>query len=318
MVDTTKPEIVQLLRRINEGATNSQTPLGEVLRLCFRLGRLLNNKELSDWAKAEAGGYKSTDDLPDYRIFETEVLGTFSGPFGSGIKNAPIPKFFIEEEHRDILFKVHMTQSVGELERLAVGRPDTNSLTISWPGDVVMYYQRKSIYQGYVLVDADQIMTTTLIAGLLEIIRARVLEFVLAIEEELGIDAMNYDNKTPVEAPSQERINQVFNTTIHGGSNFALGNAGITNQHATHVQPGDLQGLKEKLAQLGVTEELLNDLDTALDKDADSDKQPGPHVQGWFGKMMIKAGKGTLQLVSATATSVAIGEVRRFLGLPPA
>ena len=77
MADTMKPEIVQLLRRINEGATNSQTPLGEVLRLCLRLGRLLNNKELSDWAKAEAGGYESIDGLPDYRMFETEVRGTF-------------------------------------------------------------------------------------------------------------------------------------------------------------------------------------------------------------------------------------------------
>ncbi len=33
MADTMKPEIVQLLRRINEGATDIQTPLGEVLRL---------------------------------------------------------------------------------------------------------------------------------------------------------------------------------------------------------------------------------------------------------------------------------------------
>lgn len=53
-------------------------------------------------------------------------------------------------------------------------------------------------------------------------------------------------------------------TTIHGGTNSALGSTGTTNQHVTHVQPGDLQESKEKLAQLGVTEELLNDLDTAL------------------------------------------------------
>src|SRR2546428_5275653 len=103
MVDTTKPEIVQLLRRINEGATNSQTPLGEVLRLCLRLGKLLNNRELSNWAKAEAGGYESSNNLPDYRIFETGALGTFSGAYGSGIDNAPIPKFHIEKEHWDML-----------------------------------------------------------------------------------------------------------------------------------------------------------------------------------------------------------------------
>ena len=128
---------------------------------------------------------------------------------------------------------------------------------------------------------------------------------------------LSTEGNLPIETPSQEKINQVFNTTIHGGTSIALGNTGTTNQRATYVQPGDLQGLKAKLAQLGVTDELITDLDTALDKDADSDEQPGPHVQGWFGKLMIKAGRGTLQLVSATATTVVMAEVRRFLGLPP-
>ena len=318
MIDTTKPEIVQLLRRINEGATNSQTPLGEVMRLCLRLGSMLNDQELSDWAKAEARGYSSKDNLPDYRIFETEVRGTFSGPFGSGIDNTLIPQFLIEENHRDMLFTIYMNQAVGELERLAIGRPDSNSIIISWPGDIILYYQRKTFYEGYVLVAAWKVMTTTLVAGVLETIRARVLEFVLVIEKEFGIDVMNYDDKKPLEALGQEKVTQTFHMTILGGTNIAVGNPGTTNQHATHVQPGDLQGLKEKLAQQGVTAELLDDLDTALDKDADSQEQPGPHVQGWLSRVMIKAGQGTLQLVTATATTVVMAEVRRFLGLPPA
>src|SRR2546428_10977810 len=142
MTAITKPEIVQLLHRINEGATNSQTPLGEVLRLCLRLGSLLNNKELSNWAKAEAGGYESIDSLPDYRIFNAGVRGTFFGPFGSSLKNVPIPRAVIEEEHRDTLFKVYMMQPVGELEQLAIGRKDTNEVTVPWSGDILLYYQK--------------------------------------------------------------------------------------------------------------------------------------------------------------------------------
>ena len=210
-----------------------------------------------------------------------------------------------------------MTQPVGELEQLCRST-DTNNLNIHWTGNTVLYYQQQELYQGLALNDAWKVMTTATIAGILDVIRTRVLEFVLVIEKELGIDAMNDDNKTPLETLGQEQVTQTFNMTIMGGSNVAVGNVGPTNQHATHVQPGDLQGLKEKLAQLGVTEELINDLDTALDKDADSQEQPGPRVQGWLSKVMIKAGKGTLQLVSATATTVVIAEVRRFLGLPPA
>ena len=317
MAHTTKPEIVQLLRRINEGATNSQTPLGEVLRLCLRLGTLLQHKELSDWAKAEAGGYESAASLPDYRIFEAEVRGTFSGPYGTGIDNAVIPRVYVEENHRNSLFKVYIMQSVGELEQLAAKRGDTNSITIPWSGDAIMHYQRKTLYEGQVLVAARKVITTTLIAGILEVIRIRVLEFVLMIEGVLGIDMMNDDIKTPLESPPQDRLNQIFNTTIHGGDNIALGNTGTTNQYATHVQPGDLKGLKEKLAEQGVTVELLNELDTALSKDADSEEQPGSHVQGWLTRFMIKAGKGTLQLASASATTIVMTELRRFLGLPP-
>jgi hypothetical protein len=171
----------------------------------LRLGSLLNNKELSDWAKSEAGGYESRDSLPDYRIVDTDVRGTFSGSYGSGLDNAPIPKFFIEEEHRDMLFKVYMMQSVGELERLVSGSTDTNSITIPWAGDVILRYQQKAIYRDCILVAAWKVMTATHIAGVLEVIRTRVLEFVLVIEKELGIDMMNDDSKTPVETPSQTK-----------------------------------------------------------------------------------------------------------------
>jgi hypothetical protein len=214
-----------------------------------------------------------------------------------------IPQAIVEEAHRDTLFTVYIMQPVGELERLATGCEDTSSITIPWSGNTILYYQQKEMYQGYALNAAWKVMTTATIAGILEVIRARVLEFVLVIEKELGIDAMNYDDKKPLEALGQEKVAQTFNTTIMGGTNIALGNPGTTNQHVTHVQPGDLQGLREKLAQQGVTAELLDDLDTALDKDADSQEQPGPHVQGWFGRMMIKAGQGTLQLVSACWSS---------------
>src|SRR5260370_42379844 len=95
MADTTKPEIVQLIRRINEGATNSQTPLGEELRLCLRLGKLLNNRELSNWAKAEAGGYESRNNLPASRIFETGALGRVSRSYRRGREHAPTPKYHI-------------------------------------------------------------------------------------------------------------------------------------------------------------------------------------------------------------------------------
>src|ERR1700694_1499287 len=151
MASTTKSEIVHLFSRINEGATSSQASLSEVLRLCMRLGRLLDNKELSDWARAEAGGYDSINSLPDYRVFKTEVRGTFSGPAGSGLNNISIPRAAVDEAHQDSLFTVYMTQPVGELEQLAIGLTDSNSISIPWSGNIIWYYQQREIYSGYAL-----------------------------------------------------------------------------------------------------------------------------------------------------------------------
>ena len=319
MTDSAKntPETIDLLRRINEGTTSSDTPLSEVLRLCMRLGHVLGNQELSAWAKAEASGYTSVDDLPAYRIFETGVQGTFFGPFGSGIKNAPIPQAVVEAEHRDTLFKLHVMQPVGELEEMVGTGKGSKALTVHWSGDAILYYQQKEIYVGYSLASAWRTISTASVAGVLEVIRARVLEFVLAIEQELGVDLASYDKKTPLETPSQDRLTQIFNTTIQGGDNIALGNSGATTQQAVHVRPGDLEGLKEQLAKLGITSELITDLDEAVAKDADDQKQSGQYTQHWLSRVMAMVGRGTLQLASTAASTVVVAEVRRFLGLPP-
>lgn len=312
-----KQEVVALLKRIGEGATSSQVSLSEVLRLCMRLARVLNNNELNTWAVAEASGYKDRSILPDYRIFETNVYGTFSGQFGKRMDNAPIPRIVIDKDHHSALFTIYLTQPVGELERLARSGGQDDALSIAWSGDTIAYYQQRSIYQGYVLVAAAKVTSTGAIGGTLEVIRTRVLEFVLAIENELGVDVMTGDDKSSVEAPRQERITQIFNTTIQGGENVTLGSSGTINQQVVHVQPGDLLGLKQQLEKLGITPELVSELETALDKDQQSAAQPGPATQGWLGRVMIMVGKGTLKLASTAATTVITAEVRRFLGLPP-
>ena len=132
-------EVIDLLRRINEGATSDKTPLSEILRLCMRLGKQLENEELVKWARSEATGYDEWKSLPDYRVLDTEVRGDFYGPFGSGLKNAGIPTAVIDKEHRDNLFKAHMMQPVAELEKLANAQNDNGTLRSSWSADAVAY-----------------------------------------------------------------------------------------------------------------------------------------------------------------------------------
>ena len=80
-----------LLEEIQNAAVDASIDLRTLLRKCKVLAARLGNGPLEEWLVWESNGYPENADVPDYRIWPLEVKGHFSGPFGSGIKNAPIP-----------------------------------------------------------------------------------------------------------------------------------------------------------------------------------------------------------------------------------
>ena len=59
-----------------------------------KIGHLANrlcSDVLEQWVGYEAEGYPAEVDVPEYRTIEISYKGHFSRPFGSGLKNAPIP-----------------------------------------------------------------------------------------------------------------------------------------------------------------------------------------------------------------------------------
>ena len=306
-------EVSELLKKIKDGATSSTNSLSEVLRLCLRLGKQLGNDQLSSWALAELNGYKDTKGLPDYRVQGTQVLGHFSGPFRSGLRNAQIPRMSIDEEHRDALFTNYLMDPVAELEELTSGDKG-QSLRSPWSADVIAYYQRKQIYENMVLNAAWREMSKSSLTGALDTIRTRVLEFALSIEEELHIKSKKKDKETETKLPTEERLAQIVHNTIYGG-NVAIGNIGDTTQQSITVQPGDFASLKKYLKELGMTDALLGELDNALEKDEKSKAQPGPAISSWLSRVMIMIGRGTLSVASNAAGSLVATAIMQYLGV---
>lgn len=310
-------EVIHLLREINKGATDESTSLGNLLRLCMRLGKQLDNSELIEWARSETTGYENEHTLPDYRVLDTEVMGNFHGPFGSGIRNTGIPMHLTEKQHHDRLFKAHMMQPVAELEALANASNDSGTLKSNWSADTVAYYQQKEFYtNNMVLSAAWRVLTQYSLEGILDTIRTRVLDFVLQIEMELGVNSALPATQQEVEAPNSGKLTQIVANTIYGGNiNLAVGNSGTTHQTSMNVQAGDLSSLKEYLKGLGLEDEAIGDLDRALELDAAESSQPGPATQGWLGRVMIMLGRGTLSVGSNAVGSLIAEAVMRFLGI---
>jgi AbiTii len=306
-------EIINLLEKIKEGATGNTTPISELLRLCLRLAKQLNNEKLASWALSELNGYKSKNEIPDYRVLGARVLGHFFGPFGSSLKNASIPSYIVEKEHIDFLFNSKLTDPVAELENLASG-DSSQPLESHWPADIVAYYQRKQIYKGVTLADAWRSLSKPSLRGVLDTIRTRILEFALNIEDELGIKKGDMKTEVEVDSSTTDKVTQIFNSTINGG-NVSMGNLGPTDQRSVMIHPGDLSGLKHFLKEQGVTDELLVELDQALEKDSESVSQPGPATSSWLSRVMFMIHRGGLSVASNSAGSLIASAIMQYLGM---
>lgn len=305
-------EIKELINRIRDSSISTSTPLGEVLRLCMRLGKLLGNENLVNWARMEVSGYTKAEDLPDYRKMPSESSGDFYGPFGSGIKNAHIPNSIIEKGHREVLCNVYMFEPVTELEDLATyKRSEGNILKLPWSGNMIAYYQRKEIYQnGMVLASAWRITTQQKLIGILEIIRTRVLDFILEIEDELGLGNISAKPTSKTISSKPEKIQQIFNNKIYGG-NIMIGNTRNITQQTININQGDIESLKNYLKELGVKKNNINELEEAIKKDETERQRPGPAVKSW----LKKAGEFGTSIVSNTLGQLLASAVAKYYGI---
>src|SRR5258706_7481712 len=66
---------MSLLREIQDAATDQSTNTATLLRKCKILAVRLGNEEFKQWIDNELNGYKTIEELPEYRIIETGSYG---------------------------------------------------------------------------------------------------------------------------------------------------------------------------------------------------------------------------------------------------
>ena len=87
---------MSLLHQIQESIVQEGSDLGSILLKLRLLASRLGSNLLEEWVKRESEGYPKEIEVPPYRIVPASYRGTFSGPFGSGINNAPIPTYLVK------------------------------------------------------------------------------------------------------------------------------------------------------------------------------------------------------------------------------
>lgn len=251
-----------LLRDIQNSVTDANEPIASLLRKCKILAVRLGNSNLKNWVECELNGYHSTQDLPRYRVYRVECKGNFVGAFGSTMKNANIPTSAVPEKVREQLFTAYLAQPISAIESL-IQESSGGTVQEPWPSDVTAILGQ-TIYQEMNCLQAWKVIPVNVLVGSLDIIRNKVLDFVLEIEIENPDAGDALINSTPVP---EEKVNQIFNTHISGSvQNVSTGGKNVTQNVKIESNPEVFEKLIDALVSANVNTKVTKDLTETVEE----------------------------------------------------
>jgi hypothetical protein len=245
---------MNLLTEIEKAATDSNIPLPDLLRRCKALAARLKHSDLANWIANELNGYADDAALPPYRVLRTiQAFGDFEGPFGMERRNAPLPISLLDARLRSQVDHQNLRNPIAELQAIVTSGP---TLAMRWAPDVVGNVGNKfPTYENMFLVDAWSSIPTSFVSGILDTVRTRVLDFVLAIQAE-NPDAGNCPPNAPPPIPAST-VTQHFNTTIIGGQAIvgtmgpsSIGDGNVASGERRQAAGIDDETVKSILAEL--------------------------------------------------------------------
>ena len=299
-----------LVAQLQKGVLDSSVPISDILRKAKVLAHLLKSEELKSWVDAELKGYASADDLPAYRKFSPVNLGTFVG-FNKVVRNVPFPVALLPDDIREF-GAMEFRHGVGEIEASAV-QAENENLRVQWPPEVVILAREHvPMSDGSVLVEAWKPFSKSQFVGILAQIRNHLLDFLLELQQ---INPEVLESEEAIRAVSREKVQTVVQTIIHGGQNIVATGTDFTQKATQNVAVGNTQSLIDHLRSIGLDNDSLAELETAIKQDGGRQQnQFGKSVKSWIGKMTAKAVDGTWKVALSTAPVLLKEALSRYYG----
>jgi len=300
-----------LIEEIQKEAVDSKSDLGTLLRKCKLLAARLGSSPLEDWLLWKSNGYPDSVDVPSYRIWSLELRGHFAGPFGSGIRNAPIPWMCLPEKTRHAYKNYRCRQSITSIEEI-LKKTNKGILHVS-TGDLAVALGT-NVYESQNCIQAWAECGVSNLIEVLNTVRNRILDFALAVWKEAPTAGEGNWRISPDIEPA--RVTQIFNTTVYGGAANLLGTAN-ESVIAFNIGVKDFTSLERILRENGIQDGDLTEIHTSLEAEPKptSDKEFGPRVSYWISKMMEKAANGTWAIGLGTAGNLLARAIAKYYGL---
>lgn len=299
-----------LIEEIQKDAVDSKSDLGALLRKCKVLAARLGSRSLEDWLLWESNSYPQDIAVPRYRIWPLEFKGDFSGPFGSGLQNGPIPLVSIPEGVRSIYEKHECRESVAGIE--AMLRNAKHGILYVSTGDLAVLLGT-NVYEYLDCIKAWGEFPVGCLTECLNSVRNRILDFSLALWKEAP--SAGERREIGANGIEPERVTQIFNVTVYGGTASLVGTATNSNIEISVTQ-NDFASVETTLRANGVQIEDVEELRLAVDEDGrPQGRRFGPRVCSWVARMMKKAADGSWAIGLEAAGNLVAQVLSGYYGL---
>lgn len=306
---------MSLLHEIQSAVLEEGTDLGPILLKLRLLAARLGSQPLADWVKHESEGYPKDAPVPDYRIIPVSYTASFSGPFESGIKNAPIAPYLIEKFAGKQWTRHEIRQSIAAVDELLASSSKGGSLGID-AANLILLLQGK-VYADYACNEVTGTISRASLAELRHSVRTRVLELTIELEKSIPeaktIVLGKGDNASPRSSAVATQISQ----QIIYGNVTSISASGDGAQINVAIGERDVQGLVEFLKRAGLPESDAQHLgEIVATEEPESKQEPlGSKARKWLVDNLKKAADGTWKIGVSVATDVIKEAVLKYYGL---
>lgn len=308
---------MSLLREIQTSLMQQGQNIGPILLKLRFLASRLGSTPLEEWVRHESEGYPSGVSVPDYRKLGVSYTATFSGPFGSGIRNAPIPSYLIEKHAGKNWVSYEMRQSVAAVDELIVAGKDSSG-TLQINASNLMLLLQGNVYEDYACNSVTGLISKASLAEIQNAVRARVLELTIQLEKSIPAAADIAIGASTMTAAIKdtETVTQITNQIVHGNVT-TISNSGAGAKFIFNIEQGNIESLVKALTDAGISSEDAKDFSDVLASEKGGTKEEpfGKKAKAWIVKNIGKAANGTWKAGMAVATNVLTEATLRYYGL---
>lgn len=290
---------MSLLNEIKASVIEPGHAIAPILLKLRLLASRLGSAPLEAWVKHESEGYPSNVEVPRYRKLNVEYLASFSGPFGSGIKNAPIPSYLIQDYAGENWLIHEFRESIAAVEQLIEPKKNSGGNIYTNASNLILLLQDK-VYENYACNSVKGVISTAALIEIQNAVRARVLDLTIEIEKSIP-DAATISLGPLAQAPvfkDVEAVTKITQQIIYGDLN-AFSTTGDNAQFNINITSGDKNAFVKALEGAGIDKSDAAELAeiVSAEKGESRDEPFGSKAKAWFAKNIGKAADGTWKVV---------------------